>query len=60
MTMSALDPKDFSRRHIGPSPDDVAAMLKVVGAPSLDELMAQTLPPAIRQQTPLDFGPALS
>lgn len=58
--MSALDPKDFSRRHIGPSPDDVAAMLKVVGAASLDELMAQTLPPAIRQKAPLDFGPALS
>src|SRR6187431_1423394 len=58
--MSAIDPKDFSRRHIGPSPDDVAAMLKTVGAASLDDLMAQTLPQTIRQKAPLDVGPALS
>ncbi len=58
--MSAMNPKDFSRRHIGPSPEDVTAMLKVVGAQSLDDLMAQTLPQAIRQTTPLDVGPALS
>jgi glycine dehydrogenase len=58
--MSAIDPKDFSRRHIGPSPDAVAAMLKVVGATSLDDLMARTLPSVIRQKQPLDVGPALS
>lgn len=50
----------FERRHIGPSPRDVAAMLDVVGAKSLDELMAQTVPANIRQRTPLDTGPALS
>ena len=33
----------FARRHIGPSPNDVEAMLKVVGAPSLDVLMAETV-----------------
>jgi glycine dehydrogenase len=51
---------DFSRRHIGPSPDDIAAMLSTVGAASLDDLARQTIPDAIRQREPLDLGPALS
>lgn len=51
---------DFVRRHIGPSPRDVAAMLESVGARSLGELMGQTLPSSIRQKTPLDLGRALS
>jgi len=51
---------DFARRHIGPSPRDVAAMLESVGARSLGELMGQTLPSSIRQKTPLDLGRALS
>src|SRR3978361_630523 len=50
----------FVRRHIGPSPRDVGAMLETVGAKSLEELMAQTLPSSIRQKTPLDLGAALS
>ena len=50
----------FARRHIGPSPRDVAAMLESVGANSLGELMGQTLPSSIRQKTPLDLGRALS
>src|ERR1700693_1037187 len=50
----------FVRRHIGPSPRDVAAMLETVGANSLGELMAQTLPAPIRQQAPLDLGAPLS
>src|SRR5947207_433602 len=51
---------DFVRRHIGPSPRDVSAMLESVCAKSLGELMGQTLPSSIRQKTPLDLGPALS
>ncbi|HWW47627.1 MAG TPA: aminomethyl-transferring glycine dehydrogenase [Xanthobacteraceae bacterium] len=50
----------FADRHIGPSAQDVAAMLTTVGADSLDALMDETLPPAIRQREPLDLGPALS
>ena len=50
----------FVRRHIGPSPRDVTAMLEVVGAPSLTALMAETLPASIRQKKPLDLGKALS
>jgi glycine dehydrogenase len=50
----------FVRRHIGPSPRDVAAMLETVGAKSLDALMAETLPASIRQKAPLDLGPPVS
>jgi glycine dehydrogenase len=58
---SATEPATtFVRRHIGPSPRDVAAMLESVGARSLGELMAQTLPSPIRQKMPLDLGTPLS
>src|SRR5882757_4064665 len=50
----------FVRRHIGPSPRDVSAMLETVGASSLNALMSETLPSSIRQKAPLDLGPALS
>src|SRR6516162_3515012 len=50
----------FVRRHIGPSPRDIEAMLETVGAKSLISLMAETLPGGIRQKAPLDLGRALS
>ncbi len=51
---------DFSRRHIGPTTEDIEQMLKAVGASSMDELMAQTVPASIRQAAPLDIGEGLS
>ncbi|HEX7925539.1 MAG TPA: aminomethyl-transferring glycine dehydrogenase [Bradyrhizobium sp.] len=51
---------DFVRRHIGPSPRDVNAMLEAVGAASLQALMNETLPASILQKAPLDLGRALS
>jgi glycine dehydrogenase len=50
----------FVRRHIGPSPRDVAAMLETVGAKSLEALVSETLPASIRQRAALDLGCALS
>ncbi|TMK05684.1 MAG: aminomethyl-transferring glycine dehydrogenase [Alphaproteobacteria bacterium] len=50
----------FVRRHIGPSPRDVSAMLETVGAKTLSELIGQTLPSSIRQKAPLNLGRALS
>ena len=59
-TPTDYNPDDFAnRRHIGPSPAEMEAMLKVVGADSLDALIDQTIPAAIRQQAALDW-PALS
>ncbi|MFT4960545.1 MAG: glycine dehydrogenase, partial [Paracoccaceae bacterium] len=63
MTFKPIDylPYDFAnRRHIGPSPTEMAEMLKVVGVDSLEALIDDTLPPEIRQKEPLDFGKAKS
>ncbi|MBB96794.1 MAG: glycine dehydrogenase (aminomethyl-transferring) [Rhodobacteraceae bacterium] len=50
-------PYDFAnRRHIGPSPAEMAEMLAVVGAPDLQTLIEETVPKGIRQAAPLDFG----
>jgi glycine dehydrogenase len=51
----------FVSRHVGPSADDIADMLKIVNAQTLDQLMRETLPDVIRQQLPLvSMGEALS
>src|SRR5665648_372237 len=50
----------FVDRHIGPRPDDVARMLERIGAPSLDALIDQAVPAAIRTGRPLDLPPARS
>lgn len=63
MTFKPIEylPYDFAnRRHIGPSPAEMAAMLDVVGVDSLDALIDDTIPPMIRQEQPLDFGKAKS
>ena len=47
--LAVLEQQDeFIARHLGHSPDDEAAMLATVGAPSLDCLIDQTVPAAIR------------
>ena len=38
---------EFARRHIGPGPEDVTEMLRVVGAVSLEEMAGRTVPAAI-------------
>ncbi len=50
----------FVRRHIGPTAADVADMLAAVGADSMDDLMAEALPAAIRMQDPLALGEGIS
>lgn len=49
-TLIALSSKDFAMRHIGPNEGDIAAMLKLQGLSTLEELMAKTLPATIRHQ----------
>jgi glycine dehydrogenase len=57
-TPIAYNPYDFAnRRHIGPSPEEMAAMLDAVGVPDLDTLMAETVPQAIRQSVSLGWAP---
>jgi glycine dehydrogenase len=56
--MDTLDAIDwFAPRHIGPSPDEREQMLQTVGAPSLDQLIDEAVPPAIRLKAPLTLAP---
>jgi len=60
-TLAALtDDGDFVTRHVGPSPDEVARMLDELGVASVDELLDQTVPEAIRDDAPLDLPAARS
>jgi glycine dehydrogenase len=56
----ALEAADsFVSRHIGPSDSDIAAMLHTVGAATLDDLGAKTVPPAIHTNQALDLPPPI-
>lgn len=54
-----LDPhNEFQGRHIGPTQEDQAQMLKVIGADSLQALIHDIVPASILDETPLDVpGP---
>ena len=57
--LAALDAHDaFVARHIGPNDADIAEMLAVVGAASLDDLIDRAVPSAIRAAPP-DLPPPL-
>ncbi|MEX0796095.1 MAG: aminomethyl-transferring glycine dehydrogenase [Acidimicrobiia bacterium] len=51
--------ESFVTRHVGPGTGDIAKMLEVVGADSLDALIDDTVPASIRDEQ-LDLPPALS
>jgi glycine dehydrogenase len=60
MTFTPTDynPYDFAnRRHIGPSPSEMEAMLQAVGVPTLAALIDETIPASIRQAEPLGWAP---
>jgi glycine dehydrogenase len=56
--LAALD--TFARRHIGPDPQDVQAMLACIGSPSLEALIAETVPASIRLNRELALPAARS
>jgi glycine dehydrogenase len=51
--MSVFDFEQFQSRHIGPDAEETAAMLKAVGAASLDALIDEAIPARIRLKKPL-------
>jgi glycine dehydrogenase len=53
--MTVFDFERFSSRHIGPDAEETAAMLKTVGAPSLDALIDEAIPARIRLKKPLSL-----
>ena len=48
----------FAHRHIGPSEDEVRAMLEALGYDTLEALMEAAIPEAIRTDRPLALPPA--
>jgi len=50
----------FVNRHNGPRKHEVDSMLKTINASSVDELINQTVPSAIRLKKPLNIAPAMS
>ena len=59
MPQSIRHRPDFPARHIGPNAADVRVMLDVVGCESLDQLMEETVPDAIRLREPLRIPDAV-
>ena len=56
--MTAAAP--FVRRHVGLSETDLRAMLSRIGVPSLETLIAESVPASIRLGRALDLPPAAS
>ncbi len=46
---------EFLRRHVGPGPDEIAAMLERLGLRSLEELVDRAIPSSIRSDRELDL-----
>ncbi|HET8709925.1 MAG TPA: aminomethyl-transferring glycine dehydrogenase, partial [Spongiibacteraceae bacterium] len=57
---SVLTPAPFAPRHLGPNPAQIAEMLKIVGATSLEQLIESTVPESIRRRDSMDLPAALS
>ena len=59
-SLSQLQQTDaFLRRHLGPDQGEQQAMLDALGLASREQLIEQTVPPAIRLQGELNLPPAL-
>src|SRR5690606_32535451 len=50
----------FKERHNGPDKEQMQDMLKTIGVDSLDQLIDETVPSAIRLKRPLDLPTALT
>ncbi len=51
---------NFTARHIGPREEEVKIMLKSIGVNSIDQLIDQTVPSAIRNKTPLSVAEGIA
>ena len=60
MTPDIARESGFTRRHLGPGPRDVRAMLEELGYGSLDELVADTVPESIRLERELELPEGIS
>lgn len=55
MKISLHQQESFERRHHGQRPEELQEMLKTIGVSTVDELIEQTVPAAIRLARPLEL-----
>jgi glycine dehydrogenase len=60
MAVSLVHPDVFAARHLGSTPAVLGEMLQAIGAESLESLVDETVPAAIRLRGGLDLPPAIS
>jgi glycine dehydrogenase len=60
MNLFEQQQNEFAQRHIGPDAKETAEMLAVIGEPSIESLIAKTIPAAIRMQEVLEVGGPMS
>jgi glycine dehydrogenase len=60
MNLFELQKNEFAQRHIGPDATETTAMLQAIGEKSIEDLIAKTVPAAIRSTTPLNTGGPMS
>ena len=60
MNLFEQQQNEFAGRHIGPNENETQSMLSVIGMESLEELISNTIPDAIRIKGDLDIPAAVS
>ncbi len=60
MKIGLEDADSFIRRHIGPNDAETREMVKAIGTDSLDSLIDETIPSAIRLEKPLGLSEPVS
>ena len=55
-----MHPDSFESRHLGPNEQEIAKMLNQLQLGSVEELIAQTLPDAIRLKKPMALADGIS
>lgn len=50
-----MNTESFALRHIGPRPEDISEMCKVIGVESLDQLIYETIPDDIKLEKSLIY-----
>lgn len=60
MDLFSIQKQEFTGRHIGPDAQETKDMLQAIGVSSMEELVAKTVPQAIRVDRPLRVPEAVS
>jgi glycine dehydrogenase len=60
MNLFKQQQNEFAQRHIGPDAKETAEMLAAIGEPSIESLIAKTVPAAIRMSETLQVGGPVS